>query len=119
MKGNGDKRDARRVGVLLLAVAQLCGPVGLQAMDAILDSHGVEASIHVEGQSREACGVGHTHLMCQTVRSLTMGIISSKLVDSLEFVAFEFVETENLASSRRAPRNVISGTLGSRAPPLT
>lgn len=117
MKGNGDKWDARRVGVLLLAVAQLCGPVGLQVMDAILDSHGVEASIHVEGQSREACGVGHTHLMCQTVRSLTTGALASTLVSPFVLAGFEFSEAVDVASSL-APKYIVSGALGSRAPPF-
>ena len=117
MSRNRDRWDVRRAAVLLLAVAQLLVPIGLQVLDAVLEGHEFDTPLHVEGEGREACGGGHTHLVCQTARSMSTGLLATDVARTLVLFVPEFVEDEDPDPSIGRSTDV-SGALGSRAPPL-
>ena len=117
MSRNRDRWDLRRAGVLLLAIAQLLGPIGLKVVDAVLDGHELNTPLHVEGEGREACGGGRTHVVCQTTRSITTGLLSADVAHTLVLFAPEFVQDEESDTPTGRSTDVL-GALGSRAPPL-
>lgn len=117
MSSDRDRWYAPRWGVLLLALVQFVGPVGLQAADAILDGHDYSTSLHIESEGHEDCSGGHSHLICQTIRSLAAGLATTDVVDGVSKAGPEhaMIEMSRSDISREA---AVSGALGSRAPPL-
>ena len=116
MTRSRDHRVTRRIGVLLLAVAQLLGPLGLQVVDAVDEGHqfGTAAQIECEGHG---CGDGHDFLLCQTVRAMAASLLSADLPGAVAVAANEFSTPEEFGASI-TPDTYATGSLGSRAPPL-
>ena len=110
-------RRTRRFGALVLALVQLGASTAVVAGDAILDGSQTGHATHVESNSAEACSAHHDHLFCQTVRSLANA--TGSVVVVREACATEVVAVAaqyRRADLVRAP--LLSGTVGSRAPPL-
>ena len=68
---HADGWDLRRAGLSCLATLQIVASAGLGPADAILDIERFGAPLHVESPEGSDCGVGHGHLFCQVVRSLS------------------------------------------------
>ncbi len=117
MSKDRDRWDARRWGVLLLALVQLAGPIGLQVVDAALDGEDYSTPVHIEGEGQEECADGHGHLICQTLRSMADGIGATDALKVGGVSGPESAVNSGLTSSFIL-KTPVSGTLGSRAPPL-
>ena len=111
-----DRWDVRRFAVLLLALLQFGGPAAVQVADALLEAREIGSPLHIESPHSEGCDHGHSHLICQTVRSLSSGLPSA--VSDLPPLVEIAPATLTIDAAALHATVSISGPLGSRAPPL-
>ena len=111
-------RRRRRFGTLILALLQLGASTAVVSADAMLDGEMVGHAIHMESEGSEECATHHDHLFCQVVRTLTTPVGTAPAsVDPTARLRI----TATLAAAHEseiARPTLLSGTVGSRAPPL-
>jgi hypothetical protein len=111
-------RGLRRFGALVLASLQLGVSTVVVTADSMLDGERAGSTLHVEAQDSEACATHHDHLFCQVVRSLSAATGTRPVTDShaTTAVVTSVVPTHTAAAIRPT---LLSGSIGSRAPPLS
>lgn len=110
-------RPGRRFGALILALLQAGVSTAVVSADAVLDGAQSGHGTHVESEGSEECATHHDHLFCQVVRSLTNAAGATPTVDPA--VRLRIVAAMAPAHPVDVlPPALLSGTVGSRAPPL-
>ena len=107
-------RDLRRLDVLAIVLLQALAFAVLPAVDAVLEAGSSNPVAHVEAEHSEHCDSGHSHLLCQLSRTVSVGfppLIPIEL--SLVFAATPDTPTANAWQRRPIP----PGGSGPRAPP--
>lgn len=100
-----------------MALLQIGVSSAVVTADAVLDSEMAGHSTHVESEGSEECATHHDHLFCQVVRSLTNVATTTPIVDPA--ARLSLVETATPTRTVDVIRpTLLSGALGSRAPPL-
>jgi hypothetical protein len=110
-------RGLRRFGALVLASLQLGVSTAVVALDSILDGERAGSTLHVEAQDSEACATHHDHLFCQVVRSLSSATGASPVTHSSAATAVVSAVVPTHGADAIRP-TLLSGSIGSRAPPL-
>lgn len=107
-------RDLRRFGVLAIVLFQALAFAVLPAVDAVLEAGASNTVAHVEGEHSEHCDPGHSHLLCQLSRTVSLGFPPLILIDLP--LAFETSrDTRTATAWQRRP--IPPGGSGPRAPP--
>lgn len=107
-------RDLRRFGVLAIVLLQALAFAVLPAVDAVLEAGASSTVAHVEGEHSEHCDPGHSHLLCQLSRTVSLGFPPLILLDlPLVFETSPDTPTANAWQRRPIP----PGGSGPRAPP--
>lgn len=110
-------RRGTRFGALILALLQLGVSTAVVSADAVLDGEMTGHSTHVESEGSKECATHHDHLFCQVVRSLTNATGATPLVDPA--ARLHVVAAIGASHEHQVVRPIrLSGTVGSRAPPL-
>lgn len=107
-------QDLRRFGVFAIVLFQALAFAVLPALDAVLEAGASSAVAHVEGEHGEHCDSGHSHLLCQLSRTVSLGFPGLIPIDlPLVFEATPDTPTANAWQRRPIP----PGGSGPRAPP--
>jgi len=107
-------RDLRRLGVLAIVLLQALAFAVLPAVDAVLEADAPNAVAHVEGEPSEHSDAGHSHLLCQLSRTVSVGFPSLIPIE-LSLVAETTPDTPTANAWQRRP--IPPGGSGPRAPP--
>ena len=107
-------RDPRRFGVLVLVLCQASLFAVLPAADALLEAGATSDVAHIEGEHSEHCDAGHSHLLCQLSRTVSLGFPPLLLIE-LPLVSETSPDTPTAAAWQRRP--IPPGGSGPRAPP--
>ncbi len=110
-------RDPRRFGVLALVLLPAAIFAVLPAADAVLEAGAGNAGAHmahIEGEHSEHCDPGHSHLLCQLSRTVSLGFPPLILSD-LPLVSEASPDATTATDWRRRP--IPPGGSGPRAPP--
>ena len=86
----------------------------LPAMDAVLEAGASSTVAHVEGEHSEHCDPGHSHLLCQLSRTVSLGFPLLIPID-LQLVLETGADTPIANAWQRRP--MLPGGSGPRAPP--
>ncbi|WP_420448414.1 hypothetical protein [Candidatus Palauibacter sp.] len=107
-------RDPHRFGVLVIVLLQAVAFAVLPAADAVLEAGATSAVAHFEGEDSEHCDTGHSHLLCQLSRTVSLGFPPLFLIDLP--LAFE-TSPDTPAATAWHRRPIPPGGSGPRAPP--
>ena len=66
-------RDLPRFGVLAIVLPQVLAFAVLPAVDAMLEAGASSIVTHIEEEHNEHCDAGHSHLLCQLSRAVSLG----------------------------------------------
>ncbi len=108
-------QDSHRLRVLAFAILQSSALVAIPAADALLDARGLGTAVHLDGEGGGHCDPGHSHLHCQLVRALSLGVVRSDVHPLLRPVTDLGAVPASRNASASSP--VLSGGRGPRAPP--
>ncbi len=107
-------RDLRRFGTLAIVLLQAVAFALLPAVDAVLEAGAANAVVHVEGEPGEHGDPGHSHLLCQLARTVSVGFPPLIPIE-LSPVAETSLDTPTANVWQRRP--IPPGGSGPRAPP--
>lgn len=107
-------RDPRRFGVLAIVLFQAVAFAVLPAVDAVLEAEASSTVAHIEAEHSEHCDPGHSHLLCQLSRTVSLGF--PPLIPIELSLAVE-TSPDTPAANAWQRRPIPPGGSGPRAPP--
>ncbi|MDZ7778567.1 MAG: hypothetical protein U5R14_01345 [Gemmatimonadota bacterium] len=112
-----ERRLARRLGALVLALFHLTGAVALPAADGQLDVEQLGTPVHVESEGRDDCTPHHDHAFCQLVRTTALATPARPAVHVEADAVPRLLPGIRVVDAADVVEPVLKGSSGPRAPP--